>query len=82
MSSLTSFTNCVSLLEGSREVVTSTLGSLRLAFLYSSSAAAPFVAVSTSSSASSLRSSASLFLNSFGIALPSSRHWRILRFFS
>ena len=63
-------------------MVTRTFGSRRLALAYSSSADAPFPAVSTSSNCSSFRSSASLLRSSVGMALPSSRHWRILRFFS
>ena len=75
-------TNCVSRDDGSRLVVTSTLGSRSFARAYSSSALAPFAAVEASSRAISWRRDDSALRNSVGITLPSSRHWRILRFFS
>ena len=82
ISSFTSLTNCVRRDDGSRDVVTKTLGSRSFARAYSSSALAPFAAVDASSSAISLRKLASAFRSSVGMTLPSSRHCRIFRFFS
>ena len=81
---LSSFANCCNRLDGSRDVVRSTLGSRSAAFAYSSSITprAPYDAVFASSACTSSRNRASSFRNSVGIGLPSSRHCRIVRFFS
>ena len=74
-------TNCVRRELGSRLVVTKTFVALVCARTYSSSALDPFAAVDASSRAISWRS-ASAARSSVGIALPSSRHLQIVRFFS
>jgi len=65
--------NCVSLLLGSLDVVTTILGSLMPAFLYSSSMCVSG-AVGRGSSSISFLSSSSSFFSSVGIGLPA--FWR------